>query len=179
MPTWMAHRPADRGGFRQLHANSAMCTFPRQIEFAWSWTICPPTRPARCIKPPHLAKREGWGNAPPLKDPITGLVFPDLNSPPLGGEDFQTNLIMPEPCPFLTNLNSKFPVCSIIRPVSTDLSIFGAVAAITGLAKSGLFIGQPAAFFTAAYLIADQDVQLGKMRGDWRDRCKLRHAGAR
>jgi hypothetical protein len=42
------------------------------------------------------------GNAPPLKDPITGLVFPDLNSPPFGGELFQTNLIMPEPCPFLS-----------------------------------------------------------------------------
>ena len=26
--------------------------------------------------------------------------FPDLNAPPFGGEDFQTNLIMPEPCPF-------------------------------------------------------------------------------
>ena len=32
--------------------------FPRQIEFVWSWTIYPPTRPARCTKPSHLAKRE-------------------------------------------------------------------------------------------------------------------------
>jgi len=38
------------------------------------------------------------GNAPPLTDPSDStLVFPDLNAPPLGGEDFQTNLIMPEP----------------------------------------------------------------------------------
>src|SRR5438874_1817660 len=41
------------------------------------------------------------GNAPPLTavDPVTGVsvTFPDLNSPPFGGEDFQTNLIMPEP----------------------------------------------------------------------------------
>lgn len=87
------------------------------------------------------------GNAPPLKDPITGLVFPDLNKSPFGGEDFQTNLIMPEPCPFLSR---KFPVCSIIRPVST----FGAVAAVTGLAKSGLFKGQPPAFFKAALGLA-------------------------
>src|SRR5437867_6056208 len=46
------------------------------------------------------------GNAPPLTavDPVTGVsvTFPDLNSPPFGGEDFQTNLIMPEPCPFLS-----------------------------------------------------------------------------
>src|ERR1700730_8516618 len=89
------------------------------------------------------------GNAKPLTDPTNGLVFPDLNSPP--SEDFQTNLIMPEPCPFL---NRKFPVCSIIRPVSTDPNIFGAVAAITGLANSGLFIGQSAAFFAAAMDLA-------------------------
>src|SRR2546430_1495574 len=40
------------------------------------------------------------GNAPPLTavDPVTGVsvTFPDLHSPPFGGEDFQTNLIMPE-----------------------------------------------------------------------------------
>src|SRR5216684_964334 len=37
------------------------------------------------------------GNAPPLTavDPVTGVsvTFPDLNSSPFGGEDFQTNLI--------------------------------------------------------------------------------------
>src|SRR5262249_39755898 len=47
------------------------------------------------------------GNAPPLTDPTNGLVFPDLNSPPFGGETFQTNLIMPEPTVFL---NRKFPI---------------------------------------------------------------------
>src|SRR6266700_5381244 len=55
------------------------------------------------------------GNAPPLTafDPVNGVsvTFPDLNSPPFGGEDFQTNLIMPEPCPFLSR---KLPVVSII-----------------------------------------------------------------
>jgi hypothetical protein len=57
------------------------------------------------------------GNAPPLTavDPVTGVsvTFPDLNSSPFGGEDFQTNLIMPEPCPFLSR---KLPPGSIIRP---------------------------------------------------------------
>src|SRR6266852_6348497 len=38
------------------------------------------------------------GNAPPLTDPTNGLTFPDLNAPPFDGEEFQTNLIMPEPC---------------------------------------------------------------------------------
>jgi hypothetical protein len=85
------------------------------------------------------------GNAPPLTavDPVTGVsvTFPDLNSPPFGGEDFQTNLIMPEPCPFLSR---KLPVCSIIRPTETKGIAMGVVNFLTAM---GLFIGQPPAFF--------------------------------
>lgn len=91
------------------------------------------------------------GNSPALTDPTNGLTFPNLNAPPFGGELFQTNLIMPEPCPFLAR---RFPVCSIIRPVATSPAIFGAVAAVTGLAKSGLFAGQPPAFLSAAMALA-------------------------
>jgi hypothetical protein len=82
------------------------------------------------------------GNAPPLTDPTNGLVFPDLNSPPFDGEDFQTNLIMPEPTIFL---DRKFPVCSIIRPTHTDGAAMGALNALTA---NGLFRGQSQAFFT-------------------------------
>jgi hypothetical protein len=85
------------------------------------------------------------GNAPPLtaKDPVTGVsvTFPDLNSPPFGGEDFQTNLIMPEPCPFLSR---KLPPCSIIRPTETRGIAMGALNFLTAM---GLFIGQSSAFF--------------------------------
>ena len=85
------------------------------------------------------------GNAPPLTavDPVTGVsvTFPDLNSPPFGGEDFQTNLIMPEPCPFLSR---KLPACSIIRPTETKGIAMGVVNFLTAM---GLFIGQPPAFF--------------------------------
>ena len=85
------------------------------------------------------------GNAPPLTavDPVTGVsvTFPDLNSPPFGGEDFQTNLIMPEPCPFLSR---KLPPCSIIRPTETKGIAMGVVNFLTAM---GLFIGQPPAFF--------------------------------
>jgi hypothetical protein len=85
------------------------------------------------------------GNAPPLTavDPVTGVsvTFPDLNSPPFGGEDFQTNLIMPEPCPFLSR---KLPPCSIIRPTETRGVAMGVVNFLTAM---GLFIGQPPAFF--------------------------------
>jgi hypothetical protein len=69
------------------------------------------------------------------------LVFPDLNAPPFDGEDFQTNLIMPEPAPFLSR---KFPVCSIIRPTETKGAAMGAAKALTA---DGLFIGQSKQFF--------------------------------
>jgi hypothetical protein len=86
------------------------------------------------------------GNAPPLTaiDPVTkvSVTFPDLNSPPFGGEKFQTNLIMPEPCPFLSR---KLPPCSIIRPTETNGIAKNVVNFLT---EMGLFIGQSSAFFT-------------------------------
>ena len=78
------------------------------------------------------------GNALPLTDPTTGLTFPDLNA---DGELTQTNLIMPEPTPFL---DRKFPIVSIIRPTETDGVAMGAVNAFTA---DGLFIGQSPEFF--------------------------------
>jgi hypothetical protein len=77
----------------------------------------------------------------PLTDPTNGLTFPDLNSAPFGGEDFQTNLIMPEPCPFL---DRSLPVCSVIRPTETAGVAMGALKFLTDM---GLFIGQSQAFF--------------------------------
>jgi hypothetical protein len=85
------------------------------------------------------------GNAPPLTatDPVTGVkvTFPDLNSSPFGGEDFQTNLIMPEPCPFISR---KLPRCSVIRPTETRGI---AMNVVNFLGAMGLFIGQSPAFF--------------------------------
>ena len=75
-------------------------------------------------------------------DPVTGVsvTFPDLNSAPFGGENFQTNLIMPEPTVFLSR---QFPPCSIIRPTETKGAAMGAVQGLTG---DGLFIGQSKEF---------------------------------
>jgi hypothetical protein len=85
------------------------------------------------------------GNAPPLTavDPVTkvSVTFPNLNSPPFGGPEFQTNLIMPEPCSFI---NRKLPRCSIIRPTETKGIAMGVVSFLTAM---GLFIGQSPAFF--------------------------------
>src|SRR5262249_20158119 len=82
------------------------------------------------------------GNAPALTDPTNGLVFPDLNSSPFGGERFQTNLIMPEPTVFL---NRKFPRVSIIRPTGTKGAAMGALKFLTA---DGLFRSQPPAFLS-------------------------------
>jgi hypothetical protein len=77
----------------------------------------------------------------PLTDPTTGLVFPNLNAPPFGGPTFQTNLIMPEPCPFLSR---TLPKCSVIRPTETNGVAMGVVKFLTAM---GLFIGQGPQFF--------------------------------
>jgi Ferritin-like domain len=96
------------------------------------------------------------GNAPPLTDTTNGLTFPDLNAPPLGGEDFQTNLIMPEPTIFLSR---KFPVCSIIRPTQTEGA---AMAALNALTADGLFIGQSKEFFSVLTDLAKEADQAGR-----------------
>ena len=104
------------------------------------------------IGPTETAHFQTWhdkaGNAvngsilpSPLIDPKDpSVVFPNLNTNP-GGPLFQTNLIMPEPCHFLSR---KFPRCSIVRPTQTKGAAMGAVKA---LAADGLFIGQSNEFF--------------------------------
>jgi hypothetical protein len=87
---------------------------------------------------------------PALKDPKNGLVFPDLNVPPLGGQDVQTNLIMPEPTIFLSR---RFPAVAIIRPTQTQGS-GGAVATVRAFTANGLFIGQSPAFFAVLNALA-------------------------
>ncbi len=94
---------------------------------------------------------ETAGNAPPLTDPTNGLTFPDLNNgvdPNTGARGaavrqmFQTNLIMPEPCPFIS---TSLPACSVVRPTKTTGVAMGALKFLTSM---GLFIGQSDAFFT-------------------------------
>ena len=95
------------------------------------------------------------GNAPALTnvvDPLTGekVTFPNLNAPPFGGEDFQTNLIMPEPTFFL---DKRFGPVSIIRPTETKGAAMGAVQ---GLTADGLFLGQSKAFFDYVITLATE-----------------------
>ena len=89
------------------------------------------------------------GNAPPLTDPTNGLTFPDLNAPPFDTQEFQTNLIMPEPCPFISR---SLPVCSVIRPTKTNGIAKGVVQFLTNM---GLFIGQSQEFFHVLHELAE------------------------
>jgi hypothetical protein len=90
------------------------------------------------------------GNAPALTavDPVTGVsvTFPDLSG---GGELFQNNLIMPEPCPFL---DRSLPIVSIIRPTNTEGVAGGVLRFLTDM---GLFIGQSPAFFRLLHELAE------------------------
>lgn len=93
------------------------------------------------------------GNAPALTavDPVTkvSVAFPDLSN---AGESLQANLIMPEPCPFLSR---DLPIVSIIRPTETNGI---AMAVLQFLTAMGLFIGQSKEFFDVMRsLAADAD----------------------
>jgi hypothetical protein len=81
-------------------------------------------------------------------DPVTGskVHFRELAGITL--ESLEGNLIMPEPCPFLSR---KFAPCSIIRPTNTEGAAMGAVQALT---NDGLFIGQSKDFFAAITKLA-------------------------
>ena len=85
-----------------------------------------------------------------VKDPVTGLTFPDFNAPPFGGEEFQTNLILPEPTQFLS---AALPVCSIIRPTLDQNG--GAVATIKAFTADLLFAGQSQEFFDVVTQLAE------------------------
>jgi Ferritin-like domain len=91
------------------------------------------------------------GNAPALTavDPVTGVsvTFPHLD---IANELFTNNLIMPEPCPFLSR---SLPRCSIIRPTKTQGVAMGALKFLTDM---GLFIGQSPAFFAYMTKLAQQ-----------------------
>jgi hypothetical protein len=82
------------------------------------------------------------GNAPALTavDPLinVSLTFPDFSS---SGEDLKSNLIMPEPCPFISR---SLPVCSVIRPTETKGIAMGVVKFLSDI---GLLIGQSKEFF--------------------------------
>ena len=77
------------------------------------------------------------GNATPLtvSDPINNSTVTFIDLTASTDELLQANLIMPEPCPFLSR---KFPLCSIIRPTNTQGAAMGA---LNSLLADGLFFG--------------------------------------
>jgi hypothetical protein len=82
------------------------------------------------------------------QSPVTddGLTFPDFNQL---GPLFQTNLIFPVPCEFIS---PSLPKCAVIRPITDPFG--GAMAAVTGLTADGLFTGQSKQFFSVLSQLA-------------------------
>jgi hypothetical protein len=109
-----------------------------------------------------------------VTDPETGLTFPDFNNPAnqhndnlsaidqaAGSQMFQTNLILPEPCQFLS---PDLPPVSIIRSTLTQNG--GAVATIKAFTADNLFLHQSKAFFE---LVMDVAVAADAVRPEGKD----------
>ncbi|MBV8818228.1 MAG: hypothetical protein JO022_07705 [Acidobacteriaceae bacterium] len=95
-------------------------------------------------------------------DPQTGLLFPDFNDPDnqhnaelspadraAGSQMFQTNLILPEPCQFLSDL---LPPVSIMRPTLTQNG--GGVATFQAFKAGNLFLHQSDSFLNLVMDVA-------------------------
>jgi len=100
----------------------------------------------------------------PLSDNTTGLTFLDFNNPAnqhnaqlsaadqkAGSQMFQTNLIQPEPCEFLS---PDLPACSIIRPTLSPNG--GPMATVQSFIADGLFIGQNPQFLQQLMELASE-----------------------
>jgi ferritin-like protein len=100
----------------------------------------------------------------PLSDTTTGLTFVDFNNPAnqhngqlsaadqkAGSQMFQTNLIQPEPCQFLSR---DLPACSIIRPTLSPNG--GPMATVQSFIADGLFIGQNPQFLEQLMELASE-----------------------
>lgn len=82
----------------------------------------------------------------PFTDHLSGLKFPNFFNP--DNPTTQPSLIFPVPFEF----RPKLPRVSMIRPITDKFA--GAMAAVSGLTASGLFIGQSPAFFSALKALA-------------------------
>jgi ferritin-like protein len=91
------------------------------------------------------------GNATPLTDfdPINRSTVTFINLATGQPETLQANLIMPEPCEFISR---NLPACAIIRP--TGPGQLDARGAINSFISDGLFRGQPQAFLTLVNSLA-------------------------
>jgi hypothetical protein len=156
IPRTDADDTADSGDFIQAVANTAgfhfgfieqggTSLYPQLAQRARSVEVL---RILLSIGGTEICHFQTWhdkaGNAKVLTnviDPVTHVsVTFDLNAPRFSTEEFQPNLIMPEPTVFLSR---QFPPVSIIRPTETRGAAMATVKAFT---DDGLFIGQTTEF---------------------------------
>lgn len=163
--------PSDPGGFQaQFIANVAGFHFATieqggsslYLSFLHKVTNLEVLRIVGSIGGTEVMHFQTWqdkaGNAPLVMDGMGNTIFPQLPiapDPTLDGIDHSapddTNQIMPAPCKFISN---HLPLCSIIRPSATENA--GAKAAVMGLTKMGLFLGQKDDFFDFIAELAEE-----------------------
>jgi hypothetical protein len=94
------------------------------------------------------------GNAPEVT--FGNVKFPDMKK--FEGDPLrQKDLIMPEPCRFIS---TNLPLCSVMRPTSNRHG--GPLAAAHALTDSGLFAGQSEAFFRTFNTLARRAAVAGR-----------------
>src|SRR5947207_527650 len=149
--------------FLQAIANTAAFHFPT-IEQGGSSLYPSLAQRATCVEvlrilisigPTETMHFQTWsdtaGNGSPLRDvdPVTAARG-EVRELEVDDDLFKKNLIMPEPCPFLSR---NLPPCSIIRPTKTQGVAMGALKFLTDM---GLFIGQSPAFFSYMRQLAQE-----------------------
>ena len=91
------------------------------------------------------------GNATPLTDhdPVNNstVTFPDLTTGQ--PETLQANLIMPEPCDFIS---TSLPKCSVIRPIANG--VVSATGALNAFIADGVLRGQSQTFLNLLKVMA-------------------------
>jgi hypothetical protein len=178
IPRTDADDGADNGNFIQAVANTAgfhfgfieqggTSLYPQLAQRAQSVEVL---RILLSIGGTEICHFQTWhdkaGNAKVLHnvvDPVAphvSVTF-DLDAARFKTEDFQPNLIMPEPTVFLSR---QFPPVSIIRPTETKGA---AMATVKAFADDGLFIRQSEEFFEMLHdLAADADAARRGDEGD-------------
>jgi hypothetical protein len=133
-------------GFIEVHGTSLYPSLAQRVSDPEVLRIVLSIGPTETMHFQVWHDKAGNANAgnPPLTvfDPVNNSTVTFIDLTASTDENLQANLIMPEPCPFLSR--KKFPICSIIRPTETKGAAMGAVNTLTA---DGLFIGQTPEFF--------------------------------
>lgn len=140
----IAYTAAFHFAFIEVHGTSLYPSLAQRVSDPEALRVVLSIGPAEAMHFQTWHETAGFVNAgdPALTvvDPINNSTVTFIDLTPSADILLETNLIMPEPCPFL---DRSFPTCSIVRPTETTGAAMGAVQT---LSADGLFIGQTSEF---------------------------------